>query len=204
GIAGLAPALAEIAQYRSLTDEERALSDGIVARLSKMAPVREEACLYDGIAGDVTALKLLAPGRESVAMKRLAQLKTPAGWTTTLSFDDYSGALTDLVLGTAGVVLAAAWAGGEHAEEIVRTGAQAMLGAAEKTDGGLDWRLHPGYRASTPNYSHGTAGVATALAIAGRMLDRADFVAAAEQGALHLLSVGSLADNGFIVPHTLP
>ena len=55
-----------------------------------------------------------------------------------------------------------------------------------------------------PNYSHGTAGVATALAVAGTALGRSDFVDAAVLGAQHLLAVGSLDDGGFIVPHTIP
>jgi hypothetical protein len=46
--------------------------------------------------------------------------------------------------------------------------------------------------------------VASALAVAGAALGRADFVAAAVRGAEHLLTVGSLDDGGFIVPHTLP
>ena len=40
--------------------------------------------------------------------------------------------------------------------------------------------------------------------MAGAVLDRPDFVEAAVQGAQHLLDVGSLADGGFIVPHTIP
>jgi lantibiotic modifying enzyme len=75
---------------------------------------------------------------------------------------------------------------------------------AEQTEAGLDWRMWPGYRSSTPNFSHGTAGVAAALAVAGHALGRADFVAAARQGAEHLLSVGSLDDDGFVVEHTFP
>jgi lantibiotic modifying enzyme len=205
GIAGLAPVLAEIQQHRGLTEEEGALATGIVARLSAQAETRTEPSLYDGLAGDVTALKLLAPGQERVAMRRLAQLKTPAGWETTIPIEPVSPApISDVVLGTAGVVMAAAWAGGEHAEEIVLTGAEALLRVAERTEAGLDWRLRPGYRASSPNYSHGTAGVASALTIAGYLLDRADFVDAAQEGVKHLLAVGSLADNGFVVPHTLP
>jgi hypothetical protein len=35
-------------------------------------------------------------------------------------------------------------------------------------------------------------------------LDREDFIDAARQGAQHLLGVGSLDDDGFVVPHTLP
>jgi lantibiotic modifying enzyme len=62
----------------------------------------------------------------------------------------------------------------------------------------------PGARSRAPNYSHGTAGIATALAIAGAAQGRADFAAAARLGAQHLLAVGSLDEDGFIVPHTLP
>jgi lantibiotic modifying enzyme len=205
GIGGLAPVLAEIRQARALVDVEQALASGIVARLGAMASARSEPSLYDGLAGDATALTLLAPGSEQVALQRLADLMTPAGWNTTTAIDPGSDApLTDLVLGTAGVVLAAIWAGGEHAAAIATTGGEALLRAADHTEAGLDWGMLPGSPSRGPNYSHGTAGVASALAIAGQALDRADFVAAARQGAQHLLAVGSLDDDGFIIPHTIP
>jgi lantibiotic modifying enzyme len=205
GIGGLAPVLAEIGEYRALTGVEQALAAGIAARLCAVAPTRAEPSLYDGLAGDVTALKLLAPGSERVAVARLASLMTPQGWNTTLGIEPGSVApVTDLVLGNAGVVLAAVWAGGEHAADIAATGGQALLAAADRTEGGLDWAMLPGSPSRMPNYSHGTAGVATALAIAGLALGRADFVAAAGLGAQHLLAVGSLDDGGLIVPHTLP
>ena len=205
GIAGLAPVLAEIAQYRALRDVEEVLMAGVVSRLSAKASVRAEPSLYDGLAGDVTALRLLAPGREPIALQRLADLMTPAGWNTTVQIDPGSDApVTDLVLGTAGVVLAAIWAGGEHAEAIATTGGESLLRAAEVTGAGLDWEMLPGSPSRGPNYSHGTAGIAAALAIAGAALNRPDFVQAAIQGAQHLLAVGSLDDHGFIVPHTIP
>ena len=87
GIAGLAPVLAEIGRCRALTGAEQALAAGIVARLSAMAVTRAEPSLYDGLAGDVTALKLLAPGRERVALARLAELMTPDGWPSTLGIE---------------------------------------------------------------------------------------------------------------------
>ena len=213
GIGGLAPVLAEIAQYRPLRDVEQVLAAGVVARLTAEASVRTEPSLYDGLAGDVTALRLLAPGRESIALQRLADLMTPAGWNTTVQIDPgwagLPGAasdapMTDLVLGTAGVVLAAIWAGGEHAEAIATTGGESLLQAADVTEAGLDWGMLPGSPSRGPNYSHGTAGIAAALAIAGAALNRPDFVQAAIQGAQHLLAVGSLDDDGFIVPHTIP
>ena len=205
GIGGLAPVLAEIGQYRALSDAEEALAAGVVARLCAAASTRTEPSLYLGLGGDVTALRLLAPGVEQVALRRLHDLMTPEGWNTSVGVERGSASpLTDLVLGNAGVVLAAIWAGGEHAQDIATTGGQSLLRTADRTESGLDWGMLPGSLARMPNYSHGTAGVATALAIAGEALGRADFVTAARQGAQHLLAVGSLDDDGFVVPHTLP
>ena len=90
--------------------------------------------------------------------------------------------MTDLIAGTAGIVLTAVWAGGEHAEAIATTGGEALLRAADRTEAGLDWAMVPGDPSRGPNYSHGTAGVATALAVAGTALGRPDFVDAARPG----------------------
>jgi Lanthionine synthetase C-like protein len=202
GIGGLAPVLAEIGQSRALSGAEQALAAAIVARLCAVAPARAEPSLYDGLAGDATALRLLAPGREQIALRRLAGLRTPAGWNSTL--DAEPGPVTDLINGTAGVVLAAVWAGGAQAAEIATDGGAALLQAADPAEAGLDWPIRPGSPSRAPNYAHGTAGVASALAIAGAALHRPDFVAAAREGARHLLAVGSLADGGFVIPHTIP
>ncbi|MCF3134468.1 lanthionine synthetase LanC family protein [Streptomyces olivochromogenes] len=205
GISGLAPVLAEIARYREPTARERALATGIVTRLSAQAGQKTEASLYDGLAGDATALRLLAPGTEAVALRRLADLATPEGWRTTLEFDPGSDApITDIIMGSAGVVMTAVWAGGESTGAIATTGGEALLRAADRTEAGLDWGMTPGRASRAPNYSHGTAGVAAALAVAGAELGRSDFVEAAVQGARHVLSVGSLEDGGFVVPHTIP
>ena len=205
GIGGLALVLAEIGQSRALSGAEQALAAGITARLSATAPLRADPSLYTGLGGDVTALKLLAPGSERVALRQLAALMTPAGWNIALEIT--SGSPTpaaDLVLGTAGVILAAIWAGGEHARDIAVTGGEALLQAADRTRNGLDWAMLPGRLVRMPNYSHGTAGIAAALAIAGAELGRDDFIAAARQGAQHLLAAGSLDDGGFVLPRTVP
>jgi hypothetical protein len=205
GIAGLAPVLAEISQFRALTGAERSLADGIAARLSTVAATAVEPSLFDGLAGYAMALRLLAPGSEQVALRRLAALMTPAGWPSTLELvPGPATPATDLVLGSAGVVLTALWAGGEHATGIATTGGQALLAVADPVEDGLDWRMLPDYPSSSPNYSHGTAGVVAALAIAGRALERDDFVAAARLGAQRLLSVAWMDDGGFVIPHTLP
>ncbi|MFF8401514.1 lanthionine synthetase LanC family protein [Streptomyces sp. NPDC014846] len=205
GIAGLAPVLAEIARYREMTASERSLADGIVSRLSAQAAQRAEPSLYDGLAGDAMALRLLAPGAEQAALRRLADLATPDGWRTTLEFEPGSDTpLNDIVMGNAGVVLTAVWAGGESAEAIATTGCEALLRVADRTEAGLDWGIAPGATSKCPNYSHGTAGVASALAVAGAALNRPDFVEAAVDGARHVVSVGSLEGGGLVVPHTIP
>ncbi|MFF4490637.1 lanthionine synthetase LanC family protein [Streptomyces sp. NPDC001544] len=75
---------------------------------------------------------------------------------------------------------------------------------ADRTPAGLDWGIAADTEWRAPNYSHGTAGVAAALAVAGAALHRPDFVEAAVEGARHVLAMGSLEDGGFIVPHTIP
>ena len=205
GIAGLAPVLAEIALYREHHTVEQALADRIVARLRTQASIRLEPSLYDGLAGEATALRLLAPGSELPAMRRLVDLMTPMGWNTVFQAEpEFDAPLSDVIGGTAGIMLAAIWIGGEHATTIAQTGGECLLRAAEQTEAGLDWGMWPGDPSKMPNYSHGTAGVATALAIAGQALDRPDFIRAAQLGAQHLLTVGLLDDGGFIIPHTIP
>jgi lantibiotic modifying enzyme len=202
GIAGLAPVLAEIALHRRLSAAEAELADGIVARLSPLAETATESGLYEGLAGQVAALRMLAPGTETWSLTRIADLQTPDGWPTTT---DPSGVpLTDVIGGSAGIVMTAVWSGSDLSARIATTGGDALLAAADRTTAGLDWGMVPGSPSRGPNFSHGTAGVSAALAIAGTALDRADFVAAAVLGAQHLLDVGSLEDGGFVVPHTIP
>ena len=151
------------------------------------------------------ALRLLAPGTELIALRRLVDLMTPTGWDSTFQVATGADApLTDVIGGTAGIVLAAIWAGGEVGETIARSGGECLLRAAEPTDAGLDWGMWAGAPSRMPNFSHGTAGVATALAVAGKALDRQDFIRSASLGAQHLMTVGMLDDGGFVIPHTIP
>ncbi len=55
-----------------------------------------------------------------------------------------------------------------------------------------------------PNWSHGLAGIATALALSGSELDRPDLVDAARRGADHLVTLGDSSDGGFVVPLSIP
>src|SRR3954453_9162449 len=146
GIAGMVPVLAEIAQARRLSEIERGLATRITERLTAMAATRLEPSLYDGLAGDATALRMLSPIHVPIALRRLTELMTPDGWATTASSDALLlhgvGAhasttyFTDVVMGTAGVVMAATWLGGEQAEGIALTGIEALLRAGDVTEAG--------------------------------------------------------------------
>ncbi len=199
GIAGLAPVLAELRLHRALADAEEQLASAVADRLARQAGHRVEPSLYHGLAGDATALRLLSPGREAAALDRLAALATPAGWPSEVH-DGH--VLTDVIGGTAGIVMTAVWAGGPH--EVVTAGADALLAVADDTEAGLDWPMYPGHPVRMPNYSHGTAGAASALAVAGAALGRPDLVEAAVRGAQHLLAVGALDADGFAVEAVVP
>ena len=55
-----------------------------------------------------------------------------------------------------------------------------------------------------PNFSHGLAGIATTLALAGAEFGRADLTDAARRGAEHLVTLADTTDGGFAVPHHIP
>jgi lantibiotic modifying enzyme len=84
-----------------------------------------------------------------------------------------------------------------------------LLAEAEQVPTGTNWRFvperfHTGEAIEMPNLSHGVAGIAAALAVAGAELDRPDLVAAARGGAEHLVSLGDRTGAGFVVPRYIP
>jgi lantibiotic modifying enzyme len=202
GIAGLAPALAEVRLTRDWNDAERRLADGIVAALSTHAAEREEASYFGGLAGDAIALRLLEPGAEDVAIRRMLDVVTPDGWLS-IEFKGDARRVTDLVMGNAGVALTALWADHACTDEIVTAASEALMRAAVEDGSGLRWYMNAEYTKEMPNYSHGTAGVSAALASAGARLGRKDWVEAASRGAEHVISV-SETSNGLRTPCTVP
>ena len=209
GIGGVALALAEVRLSRDWSDEERAVAEAVRRRLVARARDQVDPTLYFGLAGDVTALRMLG-GPEDVAlpMGLLLERATPVGWPAPLEPGGEPVPLTDVVLGSAGITMAAAWAGGVASSAVVEAGGRAMVDTADERPTGLDWPMQVGVpvseRARMPNYSHGTAGVAAALAVAGEHLGRTDLVDVAVRGAEHLVAIADLADDGFLLPTTDP
>ncbi|MDI5976088.1 lanthionine synthetase LanC family protein [Amycolatopsis magusensis] len=79
----------------------------------------------------------------------------------------------------------------------------------EEVPTGVNWhwvphRFHAEPAREMPNFSHGLAGIAATLALAGSELDRPDLTGAAALGAEHLVTLGRTDGGGFVVPRTIP
>ncbi|MFI7678216.1 lanthionine synthetase LanC family protein [Actinophytocola sp. NPDC049390] len=204
GVGGLAHALAEIRLSRPWTAEEERLASAIAAQVSAGVPHAVDYNYFDGLVSAIGVLTTLGAD-PAPAVSRLADLATPDGWPQT-GFDPPAFLpgvrVNDLVLGTAGIVLAAVWT---ESRALATRAADLLLAEAEEVPTGLDWAFVPRrFRTDEmvwlPNFSHGVAGIATALAVAGIRFDRPDLVTAATRGAEHLLSLG----DGYTVPQRIP
>ncbi len=214
GVGGLALALGEVRLSRPWTDEEESLAEAIADRVRASIPAQRDCSYFDGLAGAVDALTALGASGSDLAVARLAQLAAEDGWPQTAAGPPAypEGArINDVTLGTAGVLLAAVWAhrhGVRGASALAGRAVDVLMAEAEHLPSGLNWRFVPArFRpdgAQMPNYSHGLAGVATALACAGIELDRSDLVDAARLGAEHLVTLGRAVGDGFVIPRTIP
>jgi hypothetical protein len=216
GVGGLAHVLAEIRVGRFWTTEEQSLADAIADRIRAEIPAQTDCTYFDGLVSSVGVLIALESPGTQTAMARLAALAEPDGWPqTVLKEPGYppGARINDLTLGTAGVLLGAIWAHRHRAPgaaDVAEHAAAVLLAEAEHEPTGTNWQMVPPRFGSDsrnpqmPNLSHGVAGVAAALAVAGVELDRPDLTEAARGGAEHLVSLGDMRGNGFVVPRYIP
>ena len=111
------------------------------------------------------------------------------------------GGLTDVIEGAAGIALFLIERGGEEATDLAHAACRWLVTQAQPADPGLQWSM--GEPLSEwpfmPNFSHGTAGVAYALATVGQTLGDDELVETALRGAEHLKAVARTDDGGFAV-----
>ena len=215
GVGGLAHVLAEIRLARPWTDEEQRVAEGIAARVAAAIPGTSDCTFFDGLVSTIGVLTALgAPGVDA-AVARLVELAAADGWPQTTVVPPKAlpdARINDITLGTGGVLLGALWArkaGVTGARELAERAAGVLMAEKEELATGADWAFvpqrfltEPGAR--MPNFSHGLAGIAAALAVAGVELDRPDLVEAAHSGAEHLVTLADTSDDGFVVPRQIP
>ncbi|NEA31620.1 hypothetical protein G3I17_08070 [Streptomyces sp. SID13031] len=215
GIGGLAHALAEIGLSRPWTDREQALAERIGERIRAGIAESTDCTFFDGLVSSIGALTALGLPGSAAAVERLQELAEPDGWPqTSVVPPKYlpDARINDMTLGTAGVLLGALWArrsGVEGSTQLAERAVALLLAEAVPVPAGLDWpfvpeRFLPEPKSSMPNLSHGLAGVAATLAIAGSELGRPDLVDAARRGAEHLVTLNVGDDKGFLVPRLVP
>jgi hypothetical protein len=215
GIGGLAYVLAEIRHSREWTTEEKTLAVGIADHLAGRIATQTDYNYFFGLVSTIGVLTALdAPGA-SDAVRRLITLATPTGWP-----QDHYGPprfaadtrLNDVTLGTAGVLLGAVWAhrnGVAEARALADVATDVLLAEMDTLPTGVNWPFIP-LRYQTepgremPNFSHGLAGIATTLALAGLEFGRPELVALAARGAEHLVTLATAAGDGLVVPHYVP
>jgi hypothetical protein len=211
GIGGLAHALAEIKLTRPWTAAEAELAGAIAERIRTTIPTEASITFFDGLVSAIGVLTALGePGSRS-ALDRITELVTDNGWHEAyLDPPKYlpDASANDVTLGTGAVLMGALWAGrqGEDARALAERAADLLM--AEKEEPG-NWQFIPRrfwteQGGEMPNFSHGLAGIATVLALAGVELERPELVDAALGGAEHLVTLGINDGKGFRVPRIIP
>ena len=194
---------------------------GARARLLHLAgsgadvPTLTDDSLFSGWAGVAVALQAWSRAAgDGAAREAAAQVRTQIAGRILAAPDDPERYL-DIIAGDAGLLLALLPAASDPADpenlashgslvvQAAHTLADRLVAAAEPTPDGPQWRYKAGWPKLMPGFSHGTAGVAYALAAAGRALHRPDLIDVAITGAHTILAIGD-HPTGWAVPLTIP
>jgi lantibiotic modifying enzyme len=207
GAAGVVLFLLEMARATGDGASLEAAGEG-ARQLARSLPDELGCGLYDGLAG--VGFALLATARATGdaelleaaegVVARIEGSAQPAGGGV-----EWDGT-TDILSGAAGNALfllgAARELGSESARAIALRAGARIVEVAEPAAGGVRWRPAPGDQRLMPNFAHGTAGVAFALARLAAEGGGSDLAAAA--GARSLISAADTAGGGFRVLHHEP
>jgi hypothetical protein len=163
--------------------------------------------LYFGTAGTAFALheaagRLDGDGgdRDAAATARAAAMRGLAGVRGAFDGERWGDAY-ELMFGNAGIGLAALRLGDA---ELAEAAVAPYLGTAETTAFGQIWEQRRGQPARLHHISHGTLGIAYALAVIGTAVGRRDLVDAALAGVADVVARNEAGPEGFLVPHSDP
>ncbi len=200
GTAGIVAALLE--GYRHFGDDRYAVAAARGARTLAAAvdgAWELSSSLAFGLAG--LAFALHAAGG-MLADRACGQAAARALGKVRSRFDGQRwGEQFELLGGNAGIALAALRAGDLGLAVMAVT---PYLATAEPTAGGVQWEVRAGVPARFHHVSHGTLGIACALAATGHAAGRDDLVALALEGAADVVSRNEAGPDGFLVPHSDP
>ena len=159
--------------------------------------------LFSGWAGVAVALRAWSRVAGDAAAASAAALVTSQIAGRILQAPAGRSRCTDVISGDAGILLALIADDSGTAVRAAHALAGRLVEAAEPSPGGLHWRMAAGWEYLMPGFSHGTAGVAYALAAVGRTLNRSDLVDVATRGAGALLAIAH-HPSGWAVPLAIP
>jgi lantibiotic modifying enzyme len=201
GTAGVLLACAEASAAGVDVEPAATAARDRLIRLAERGTGLPDDGLFTGWAGVAVALRAWsrASGDEQAGVvagdvsRRIAERITGRGRDP--------GRYLDVVLGDAGIVLGLL--PDPDADTALTVLADGLASAAESAAGRLHWRMLAGYDYLMPGFSHGTAGVAYALLLAGRRLHRRDLIELAVRAAEGLIALGDTRD-GWALPLMLP
>jgi Lanthionine synthetase C-like protein len=162
--------------------------------------------LYFGTAGTALALHEAAgrlddrDGHDEAQAARAAAVRGLAGVRAVYDGERWGDGY-ELMFGNAGIGLAALRMGDAELAEAAVT---PYLRTAEATPFGLTWEQRRGQPARWHHISHGTLGIAYALAAIGTAVGRRDLVDAALAGVADVVARDEAGPDGFLVPHSDP
>jgi hypothetical protein len=138
--------------------------------------------------------------RDVAETARAAAIRGLAGVRAAFDGERWGDAY-ELMFGNAGIGLAALRLGDP---ELAEAAVAPYLRTAEPTPFGQTWEQRRGQPARRHHISHGTLGIAYALAVIGTAVGRRDLVDAALAGVADVMARNEAGPDGFLVPHSDP
>ncbi len=195
--------------------------DDAVAGANELAAVLEKGerippGLYTGLAGMAYALDVTADVTGSAVhaaaartcIDRIVETARPVGDGVAWYDDEPANASSDVVSGASGIGFELLHFGRRHdhaaAVSTALGAARHLATLGQPAPGGLKWAMMPSFERFMPNFSHGTAGIATFLARASHVSGDAVPLAAAVQGARYLETAAVCDEGGCRVFHHEP